>query len=818
MSLSVIIPDDENTMTVQKFEEFGKILTKFINSNIKDNPKEIEKAKTKISEISGYLIAAYKKKFLIYFTKFEEFGILNIFNSLLDLKIPEISFCILEAISFLVVNLKHKDTILLMYKTKYKTDIKGQEMNILDKIIGLNIDEKDEYLNHQINFMKSLSLKFDNDNIFYFFDKDVNQFQMLTKSFSMYNNSDPMIRNVVKNILLAIIKIENPDLENYLVSFPINIYYTNLVLNLKNYILQLCLIDLSEIYNDNIFGIFRKKHDELIDISIYLGDMLDLGIKSINFMLINCLLNEVILPLFKIIISRNKEMADMPMALYIFTVIIFNMRNKDIVSIISYLLFEENVFQGLLKYIYDYSFKFMNIDYMTKINYIIENCQLADVNDSQWKDISVYMKFVNGIDLSTREVLDKNTYDTIKTVIQSNNNKNLIKNEIFNITKAILSSNDEYKIMLYNLLFLSILKFYTAKENLNSDQDKIIFNPLLLPFFAKDENSIDNPDGLFQLLIKLIKSENNFRISTYETIIYNIQSLIDIFLSKFKKENSEENPEFKSKIKEMLISIHDFQIKKIKKLFDTNKHLWKKSFTLMKASYDQYVKNVEKKINDLISLPHVLVPINFTNFYEEIPKNLIQNLTPDQTLKSNFIVLMQIHDIICQLDDKNKEMIKNQRFPLEAKYKSFFTAKTVEKKEFGENYAFCKYIDDRGNQNNSLIILTGDCLYLAEIISGNFEDISSVKITKKIYLRNLEIRVSLKEEEILEIADYDPDRANIEFLIIHCLNLENTGKMFNFLSKQKKNCLQAEHALLNSYLDYLENKFNIKENLEENKN
>ena len=42
-------------------------------------------------------------------------------------------------------------------------------MNILDKLMGLNLEGKDEFLNHQINFMKSLSLKFDNDNIFYFF-------------------------------------------------------------------------------------------------------------------------------------------------------------------------------------------------------------------------------------------------------------------------------------------------------------------------------------------------------------------------------------------------------------------------------------------------------------------------------------------------------------------------------------------------------------------------------------------------------------------------------------------------------------------------
>ena len=39
--------------------------------------------------------------------------------------------------------------------------------------------------------------------------------------------------------------------------------------------------------------------------------------------------------------------------------------------------------QILLKYIYDYSFQFMNIDYMNKINYIIKNSYFADVKDNQ---------------------------------------------------------------------------------------------------------------------------------------------------------------------------------------------------------------------------------------------------------------------------------------------------------------------------------------------------------------------------------------------------------------------------------------------------
>ena len=163
MSLSVIIPD-ETKMTVQKFEEFSKILVKFINLNSKDRVKEVEKIKTKISEISGYLIAADKKKFPEYFQAFDELNLISTFNSLLDLDFSDISFCILEAINFLFLNLKNKDLVLNLYKTKFKTKIPGQEMNILDKLMGLNLEGKDEFLNHQINYMKSLSLKLDNVN------------------------------------------------------------------------------------------------------------------------------------------------------------------------------------------------------------------------------------------------------------------------------------------------------------------------------------------------------------------------------------------------------------------------------------------------------------------------------------------------------------------------------------------------------------------------------------------------------------------------------------------------------------------------------
>ena len=206
--------------------------------------------------------------------------------------------------------------------------------------------------------------------------------------------------------------------------------------------------------------------------------------------------------------------------------------------------------------------------------------------------------------------------------------------------------------------------------------------------------------------------------------------------------------------------------------------------------------------------PSVLVPLNLTNFFEEIPKNLIQNITPEQSLKSNFVLLMMLHDIILQLENNDKDMIKSQRFPLETRFKKFFSGKNISKNDLDseENYAFCKNMDNEV-EIKSIIFLTGDTFYLTEIVGNNFDEFSEVKVNKKIYLRYLDIKVSRKSEEIIEIGDNSFEKSNRKYFLIHCLNADNTGRMFNFLHKQKINCLEMEYSMVNSFLDELESKF-----------
>jgi hypothetical protein len=808
---SVIFPD-ESKMSKAKMEDFKKTLLKLLSQEKYSN-KDIDKIKKKVGEIEGYLIVADKKKLPEYFNYFTELNFLDIFNSLLGKNNPEIAFCILEATYFLSTNLKNEDLILYMYKTKFKTRVQGQDLNIIDKIISISeANKKDEFLTYQINFMKSLTLKINEDNLFYFYDKDINLFPILTKSFSLYNHSDPMVRNVVKNILLSIIKIKNDDLLNFLVSFPNNLYYTNLILNLKNYILQLSLIDLNEFNNDKIFQIFHKKHDELMDITIYLGDLLMLNIPQINFVLINCLLNEIILPLFKVIISRKRELANTSIALYIFTIILFNIKNKFISDVICYVLYEEDIQQNLLKFIYDYSFQFMNVDYMNKINFIIKNSYFADVNDQQWKDISNYMKFVNGIDLSTAEINNKNTYDHIKTIIK--NRKNLIKNEVFNITKSVLFSNNEYNILIINLLIVTVIKYYNEEnKDIEKQDNDLNYNPLLQPFFGNNISAIENPNNLFQLLIKLIKSDNNFRIVSNEVLLYNIQTLINIYIEKNKDKEGNENTDLKNKIINLLKEAFNEEIKRVKKLFEEDKNLWKSSYDSLNKAYDQYVKSIEKKMNDLITLPFVLVPVNITNFYEEVPQNLKANLIKEQSLKSCLLSLIIIHDIIYNIQKDTKNMIKSQRFPIAMSGARFGIGKEVPKSELGDEYAHCQLIDENDNNRNmkAEVIITPHVLYLAHIKGDDFDNFSEVKIFKKIPLRYLIIKVPSRIDNVLQLSDSSIEESNRKFIMVDCINSDNTARMFNYLVQMKKNCLILEYSLFNSFIDDLTRKVNNNE-------
>ena len=67
-------------------------------------------------------------------------------------------------------------------------EIKG---NIFDNLISINdFNNKEEFLNLQVNLMKSLVIKLNSESINYFYKKEINFFPILNKCLLLHDHPD----------------------------------------------------------------------------------------------------------------------------------------------------------------------------------------------------------------------------------------------------------------------------------------------------------------------------------------------------------------------------------------------------------------------------------------------------------------------------------------------------------------------------------------------------------------------------------------------------------------------------------------------------
>ena len=640
MSLQIIFPNEEK-MNIKNLDNLKGELYQLLTKNM--NQPYLEDLNRYLGEIQGYLLVADRKNLKEYFDYFCKLNFLDIFNTFLEKRIERITFSILAMISFLTVNIQNKELLDYIYDKKYPTRIPGQQMNIIDKLISLDAKKNEEYLTYQINFIKSLTLKINIKSLNYFYDSNINQFPILTKSLSLYNYNDPLIRNVVKNIFLAIIKIEHPNLREFLISFPINLYYPNVIFQLKNTIMKLCLIDLGEDGGSKSFGKLQKEHDFIVDAIFYISDLLSLNIEKINFILINCLINEIILPLIFVIVNQKNDNITLYHSLYIIGLFLFTLKNEFLINIISYILFTEKIPNTLFYKLSSSPFTIINKNFMDIINFLITNSSYADINEPDWQKIKNYMRNTNGIDLSIGEISKENIYDYFKDLIYTNEGSDYIKNPIFENIKTFFICNDDAIILILNLIINFCIKFYkdlpeqeksnskdSDKKNalededededdgfnlINDDEDdkniieqpknddknndKKIYNLMNNKFFEIDLNN-ENTENILNQLFKYLKSLKSFRLATSEIILYNTMLLIKKHLEK-----NNNNPQIKRIIILKLLSVIDEKFAKMNNLLEKDKNLNKHLFDCALKAYDYYIKNIDKKINDLITLPNI---------------------------------------------------------------------------------------------------------------------------------------------------------------------------------------------------------------------
>jgi hypothetical protein len=394
--------------------------------------------------------------------------------------------------------------------------------------------------------------------------------------------------------------------------------------------------------------------------------------------------------------------------------------------------------------------------------------------------------------------------------------------------------NDDALILLLNLIVNSCIKFYKdlpqEKNDVNENKNKIIieddddgFN-LINDNVPKPENKIeekkDNTNKVYNLfnnkffkldltsdksvnilnhLFNYLNSTKIFRLATYEIILTDIQLLIKTYI-----EHNNNNPEIKRALILKLLSSVDEQFTKMFNLINKDNNMIKFLFDSCTKAYEHYVKNAEKKISDLITLPNILVPIIYLDKIEEIPDYLREDKDNEEFLRNYIFNIFFINDIINELKDNKNDIIKSKKFPLEIETIKFSIGKEYSEKDLGEDYVHCK-IFRNNNYVFSQAIITADMLYLGEVLSGSFKDLSRIKIFKKIPLRYLEIKNG-ENDILLNLSDKTNKITRKNIIKMDCLNYNNRITMYNYLHQQIMFCLSLEQSLFTSYMEDMKKK------------
>ena len=221
-------------------------------------------------------------------------------------------------------------------------------------------------------------------------------------------------------------------------------------------------------------------------------------------------------------------------------------------------------------------------------------------------------------------------------------------------------------------------------------------------------------------------------------------------------------------------------------------------------AYEHYIKSQEKKINDLITFPNILIPIFYMDNIEKIPDYLREDIFNNEILRNYIFNIFFINDIIKGILGYEKEKIRNQKFPLSIETTIYTIGKEYKEEELGQDYLHCKILKDN-ELKVSQVILTTDALYLGDVLSENFADLSRVKIFKKIPFRYLEIQKD-DDEVSLNLIDKTTKTSSKSPIKMNCLTAGNTKSMYDWLLQQMLFCQNIEESLFSSFMKDMKKK------------
>ena len=215
--------------------------------------------------------------------------------------------------------------------------------NFINKIIkSINnelIKSTEDFLSHYVNFLKSISLKIDLTTVQFFFMEINGSFPLLESALSLYNYQDKMIQGVSRFILLTMLKLNSPQLTEYICSLPSLSFFCFISCKLKD--------TLKSLSDENNYDKFKALQEDIIEELFFIQDIFNLKIDKINHIIINSLFYYCILPY---IVNTDNEEIKLNIKLYFINALLSIFQNECFLNLFFTILF----FPSLTKEINDF--------------------------------------------------------------------------------------------------------------------------------------------------------------------------------------------------------------------------------------------------------------------------------------------------------------------------------------------------------------------------------------------------------------------------------------------------------------------------------
>ena len=288
--------------------------------------KNIEPMKSLINVLVTFLMDCDKVNDTDFFETFCELNFMEDFIKLNNLSIYQISYSIIQSLSFLLVNISNTQYLFYFFSN-----------NSINQIISINITKyDDEYLSYYINFLKSLSMRINSETIQFFYDESTNSFPIVEQAIKLYNYSNSMISTVVHSIILAILNIGYTPIQDYFGKLPTITYFIYIVYHLR---------DLYQKFIDD--GSDYEAYEDIIDEIMYISDILCIGIEKINYILTNAMFYFFIMP--KIMIEIFNEIHS-ENTMIVLIALFRNIKDEHFLNLLYTICFSQKISSDLLSF------------------------------------------------------------------------------------------------------------------------------------------------------------------------------------------------------------------------------------------------------------------------------------------------------------------------------------------------------------------------------------------------------------------------------------------------------------------------------------